>query len=333
MPITPAQLSFSLAPNAPYTTVYAFPAHLQLPYTLQWNTSLDQSLGKKQLLTISYVASNGRRLIQTQELVPSTLNPSFSAIEYAAGGVTSNYQSLQTRFQRTVSVGLQALVSYTWSHSIDFGSTASALPLTRGNSDFDVRQNVQAGLTWNLPGKSANRYVNAGISHWGLDARAMARSGFPITLQGVLLTDATGNQYYGNINYDHSKPIYLYGSQYPGGRALNGGADNPVSPAFSEPTGTSIGNAPRNFVRGFGASQINLAARREFPIHDKISLNFRAEAFNVTNHPNFGYIDPDLTDLTFGQVTSMLNRSLGTVASQYQQGGPRSMQFALKLQF
>jgi hypothetical protein len=64
-----------------------------------------------------------------------------------------------------------------------------------------------------------------------------------------------------------------------------------------------------------------------------LRLQFRAEAFNLPNHPSFGYIDPILTDATFGQATQMLNQSLGTVAPQYQQGGPRSLQFALKLLF
>jgi hypothetical protein len=62
-------------------------------------------------------------------------------------------------------------------------------------------------------------------------------------------------------------------------------------------------------------------------------LHFRAETFNLLNHPNFGYVDQTYTDATFGQATEMLNTSLGTVASQYQQGGSRSMQFALKLTF
>ncbi len=56
-------------------------------------------------------------------------------------------------------------------------------------------------------------------------------------------------------------------------------------------------------------------------------------SFNLLNHPNFGYVDPTYTNATFGQATKMLNASLGTVASQYQQGGARSMQFALKLTF
>jgi hypothetical protein len=94
-----------------------------------------------------------------------------------------------------------------------------------------------------------------------------------------------------------------------------------------------LGNAPRNFVRGFGAWQINMAVRREFPLNERLHLQFRAEAFNILNHPNFGAVDSSLTSATFGQVTSMLNQSLTTVASQYQQGGPRSMQFALKLAF
>jgi len=86
-------------------------------------------------------------------------------------------------------------------------------------------------------------------------------------------------------------------------------------------------------VRGFGASQVNLAIRRDFPIREALHLQFRAETFNILNHPNFGYVDPILTDATFGQSTKMLSQSLGTVASQYQQGGPRSMQFALKFVF
>jgi hypothetical protein len=73
--------------------------------------------------------------------------------------------------------------------------------------------------------------------------------------------------------------------------------------------------------------------RRDIHLHDPVVLRFRAEAFNVLNHPNFGYIDSVFTDATFGQTTKMLNSSLGTVASQYQQGGARSMQFALKLFF
>ena len=335
LPFTSAQLDFEPSTTAPYTatTIYDFPRHLQAPYTLQWNVSLEQALGSAQALTLSYVAANGRRLPGEQSLSLTALNPDFGGVVYLQSGVTSNYQGLQVQFQRRMEHGFQALASYTWSHSIDYGSTYSALPLVRGNSDFDVRNSFSGGASWDLPFGKRSKAGQAVLGHWGLDGRAIFRSGFPVTLDGNFLTDSsTGNQYYSGVNLIPGRPMYLYGPQYPGGRAINGGPLAP-DPAFVTPTGTEAGNAPRNVARGFGLDQINLAARREFRIADHLTLQFRAEAFNVLNHPNFGYIDPYLTDATFGTATRMLNQSLGTVASEYQQGGPRSMQFALKVLF
>lgn len=329
VPTIPSQLGFSTSVAPPYTSslVYAFPQHLQLPYTLEWNVSLEQGLGNKQAATISYVGSNGRRLLQEQQLSLNGLNPEFGTVYFIPNGVTSNYQSLQVKFQRTVSHGLQALASYSWSHSIDFGSNSAALPLTRGNSDYDVRNSLQAGLSWEVPSVWRQSPVNLLVSHWGIDGRLIARTAFPITLSGNFITDPTnGNSYYSNVDLVPDQPIYLYGSVYPGGRALN-------PQAFALPAGNDPGTAPRNFVRGFDEDQANVALRREFPLHDRFTLMFRAESFNTLNHPNFGYVDPTLSDAQFGLATEMLNRSLGTTASQYQQGGPRSMQFALKLQF
>jgi len=155
----------------------------------------------------------------------------------------------------------------------------------------------------------------------------MARSAFPLTLQGNYLLDpATGSRYYGNLDLVPGQAIYLHGSAFPGGRAVN-------PAAFAYPADNGAGDAPRNFVRGFTSTQINLAARRQIKLREDLSLQLRAETFNLLNHPNFGYVDPYLEDATFGQATQMLNQSLGTVAAQYQQGGPRSMQFALKLIF
>jgi hypothetical protein len=325
----------SLTP--PYTSnVVAFPEHLQLPYTLEWNVSLQQAFGSSQAITVSYVGSNARRLIQQESRSIKALNPNFSNITFLQSGVTSNYQALQLTFQRTVAHGIQALASYTWSHSIDFGSSASALPAIRGNSDFDVRNNLQAGISWDLPQQThRGKLISVLLNDWGIDLRAIARTAFPVTLAGNLLTDpATGNQYYSGVNLALGQPIYLYGKQCPnlpgsacpGGRVIN-------KAAFAAPPGTSVGNAPRNFIRGFGATQANLAVRRTFPLHDSLNLQFRAETFNGLNHPNFGYINPVLSNAQFGQATQMLNQSLGTMSSQYQQGGPRSMQFELRLSF
>lgn len=329
LPYTPAQLNVPIAVTAPYTgsVITAFPDHLQLPYTLEWNVSLQQALGVNQAFTMAYVAAAGRRLMGLQDRDIESLNPNFGTIQYLASNVTSNYQSLQAQFQRSVSRGLQALASYTWSHAIDVGSEATELVLQRGNADYDVRQNLEAGLSWDLPGAVRDRWQRQLTNGWGLDARLISHTPFPITLGGETIADpSTGAQYNGGLNLVPNVPLYLYGSLYPGGKALN-------PEAFSLPAGDEIGDAPRNFVRGFGATQLNLAVRRDFPIRDSLALKFRAETFNLLNHPNFGYVDPNYTDATFGQATQMLNASLGTMASQYQQGGPRSMQFALRLSF
>jgi hypothetical protein len=328
LPFTTTQLDFAPSTAPPYTAdlIYAFPQHLQLPYTLEWSASLEQAMGRAQTVTLSYVGSNGRRLINYTENNLEPFNPNFGEVILFHGGLTSSYNALQVRFQRAVAPGLQVLGSYTWSHSLDFGSNDYVLPVTRGNSDYDVRNNFQGGVSWDIPSSSSG-FHGALIRDWGLDMRGTARSGFPITLNGNYLTDpATGSQYYGNLDLIPNQPIYLQGSLYPGGRVIN-------PAAFAYPSGTGAGDAPRNFVRGFAATQINLAARRQLKLHETLSLQIRAEAFNLLNHPDFGYVDPNLGDATFGQATQTLNQSLGTVAAQYQQGGPRSMQFALKLSF
>lgn len=327
LPVTSAQVGFPISSGTPYTNVWAFPSHLQLPYTLQWNVAVEQALGKSQTLSLSYVGSNGRRLLGSQSISFSSFNPSFGSINYLSSGITSNYQALQLKFQRSVTHGIQALASYTWSHAIDYGSTYRALPFERGDSDFDVRSNFQGGLSWELPSFGSRRALRAVLADWAVDGRLIARTAFPVTLYGNYLTDpSTGNQYYSSLDFVPGFPLYLHGSQYPGGRILN-------RAAFSLPVGSASGNAPRNFLRGFGAEQINFAVRKEFPLHEHARLQFRAETFNLFNHPNFGYIDPYFNDAVFGQATKMLNQSLGTMAPQYQQGGPRSMQFALKATF
>ena len=78
---------------------------------------------------------------------------------------------------------------------------------------------------------------------------------------------------------------------------------------------------------------MDVAVRRDFPIYENLKLQFRAEAFNILNHPNFGAINPFFDQPTFGQATGTLASSLGILSPLYQQGGSRSMQFALKINF
>jgi hypothetical protein len=362
LPVTPSQLAFPISATPPFTNdlIFAFPSHMQLPYTLEWNVSAQQAMGKSQALTLSYVGSNGRRLIRQQQYSLQALNPIFGNVIFNRTDLTSSYQALQLQFQRTMSHGIQALVSYTWSHCIDFGSSDLSLPATRGDCDFDLRHNFQAGASWDLPIVHGKRIVDALLDHWGLDARLIAKTAFPVNPSGAGFQGndpVTGQFVNGGLDVEPGIPLYLYGTQCtaanlgvpcPGGKAINftpgavaGGCPDgtpSVGPFCFPPVDSNgnllrQGNLGRNVLRGFGAWQINLAVRREFPIHERLRLQFRAEAFNILNHPNFGFVDPDITDATFGQATQMLNQSLGTVASQYQQGGPRSMQFALKLLF
>jgi Carboxypeptidase regulatory-like domain/TonB dependent receptor len=328
-------LSSSLVP--PYGLFFTVSPHLQMPYTLQWNVSLEQALSSQESVTISYVGSNGRRLLEAQEFRVADLNPMFTSIERYQNGLTSSYNALQVQYKRRLSHGLQALASYTWSHALDFESADDGvLPYQRGNSDFDVRNNLTAALSYDLPSSYRDSWERALFSKWSADLRFTARSAFPVEIEGPELTDpASGNEYFGLLNYNSSVPLYLNEPGLPGGRVINSGA-------FSMPLAGEQGDAPRNFVRGFGESEVDLAIRREFPLSEQLHLVFRAEAFNLLNHPNFGMIDASCgnppagqscTNPTFGQATATLASSLGGLTPIYQQGGPRSFQFSLKLIF
>ena len=93
-------------------------------------------------------------------------------------------------------------------------------------------------------------------------------------------------------------------------------------------------------MRGFGAAQWDFAVHRDFPIWERMRLQFRTEFFNLLNHPNFGNPIGNLNDTQFGRSIQMLGSSLdssnqggGSFSPLYQIGGPRSIQFAMKLTF
>ncbi|MGD0894187.1 MAG: TonB-dependent receptor [Terracidiphilus sp.] len=335
VPVTPTQLDFSTAVSLPYTSapVFAFPRHLQLPYALQWNVAVEKSLGRSQAFTASYVATNGRRLLEEHRTNVNAQSPDFGEIIWFPPGFTSSYEALQLEFQRSISPGIQMLASYVWSHTLDFGSTDPAWPATRGNSNLDLRHNIEAAISWEERSISGSRLRRYFLGGWGADGRITARTGFPVTPLGNLFSDpATGNRYFSGVDRIPNRPLYLYGSQYPGGRTLNGGPYAP-NPAFVLPDIGSAGNAPRNMLRGFGDNQINIAVRREIPLAYGFAVQLRAEAYNLFNHPNFGYIDPSLTDALFGQSTLMLNQSFGPSGSLYEPGSPRSLQVSFRLHF
>lgn len=352
----------------------AFDPHLTQPRVYQWNATLEQALGTKQSFSVAYIGAEGRRLLQQESIISPNGNIGF--VELVRNAATSDYHSLQTQFQRKMSKGLQALVSYTFSHSIDTASSGSvglssnafvrgADPnANRGASDFDARHILSTAIAYNLPGLGkSSAPLHAITGGWSLDSIITARSAMPVNV--------LDNNFLGpNLNISDVRPDVVPGKPFyvsqcvdpttlavtgcPGGKGLNFSAftDPPIDPSTGF-TPLRQGNLGRNALRGFGAWQWDFAVRREFHIRESLGLQFRAEFFNILNHPNFANPnsdlalgDPGLNDpsvrfgSTFGQSTQMLGRGLtgsitgtGGFASIFQVGGPRSVQFALKLQF
>jgi len=339
-PLTASQILVPVTVAPPYSFQWYPDNRLTPPYSIQWSGTLEQALGDKQSLSIGYVASLGRKLSTLEEYSVSALNPTFSSFYLYENGPGSNYNSLQVKYQRQMAHGLQALASYTWSHAIDWASAdnsaSAAFPLQRGNADFDVRNNFTAALVYNLPTQYQNKFVKALLGYWNADAYVVARTAFPYEPVGPAVIDpVSGQEISGELNYNGAQP-YVYKAGIPGGRQIN--------PAIFSITSTplGVGNAPRNFLRGFGENQANLAIQRTFPLYERSQLLFRAEAFNIINKPTFGAVNTTCgvttpgatcTNVLMGQATNTLSTALGGASTLYQQGGPRSLQFLLKFIF
>ena len=247
--------SITNPPVAPYVgTLYVFPQHLQLPYTLQWNASIEQALGKSQALTVSYVGSHAARLLKLS-IINTPDNPNASQFFFLDNGFTSDYDSLQIQLRRRLSRGLTALASYSWSHCLDYGSQNISFGYQRGNCDFDVRHNFSAAFSYDVPNVGHNNVANAVLHHWGLDDRFTARTAFPVTLGGNQLVQPNGQIYNAGLDFVSGQPVYIYGTECakvyaalfqntlpcPGGRAINPNAFVNVT--------SGLGDAPRNFAQ------------------------------------------------------------------------------------
>jgi hypothetical protein len=202
---------------------------------------------------------------------------------------------------------------------------------------------LSAALTYDIPAPRGELFAKAILGGWSIQNVVQAWSAPPVNVYYSSFEFLAGA--FAQIRPDivPGVPLYLHGSQYPGGKALNPAAfTSPPTDSNGDPV--RQGDLGRNALRGFGATEWDFAIHRDFPIHEGIKLQFRAEMFNVLNHPNFG---PPVGDLQnpksinpqFGVSTQTLAESLGGVAgvggfsSLYQVGGPRSIQLALKLFF
>jgi hypothetical protein len=334
-PLSSAQLTLpppsAAAPYSGY--IFGYDPNLRLPYSFQYNFAVEQVLSKHESLTVGYVGSGARKLLTSFQIAPQEIgNANFSpsaTLDLTQGRASSSYNSLQVKYQRDLNRSLQALVSYTYSHSIDDASSNFGVYyLLRASSDFDIRHSLQAAVTYLTPRLNSSSMISHALNDWGLDFRLQARSALPIDIIGNQQLDpGTGTYLQYQPNLVSGQPLYLKGHEYPGGRIINYNAFQIA------PDGVQ-GNLPRNYAEGFGLLQLDTAIRRDIPIHDQIHLSFRAEAFNVFNHPIFGPVYNGLSygPTQFGYAYNTAN-SEGNLDSLYQAGGPRSLQVALKVLF
>ena len=316
---------------------YAFSPSLRLPRLTQWNATLDQALSAHDVLSVGYVGSFGDGLIRREVGGPGSTVTSLFAVTTNHG--SSSYQALQLQYRRRVLQGLQALVSYSWSHSLDDASSDSFLVWAgagagvardHASSDFDLRHSLTTAVTYEFP--EHPRGVAHWLHGWAIDGLLRARSGFPLSVleneqyQGIAL--ANGFRPDRLLN----QPIWIDDPAAPAGRRLN------ASAFLAAPAGVQ-GTLGRNSLFGFGMSQFDLALRREFRWKESRSIQLRVEAFNALNQANFADPVKYLSSSVFGQSTSMLNLMLGTgspgsgLAPTLQTGGARSVQATIRFRF
>jgi TonB dependent receptor len=337
----------ALTTNPPVSGIVVADPQLKAPRTYEWNVALEQSLGSSQSISFTYIGADGRDLLRVTSLYNPNAN--FLSVSVTTNTASSYYDALQIKFQRRFSHGLQALASYTFSHSTDIASTdafanylntpggGSYQNSDKGDSDFDIRHSFTLGATYELPVPGSQRVVQAAFGGWSLDSFVIARSAPPVDVIGAFYT-ASGTPLYPRPNVNPGVPLVLYGSQYAGGKIFNKAAFTPAQKGQQ-------GNFGRNVLRGFGATQADVGFQRQFHLTEGLGLRLRSEFFNLFNHPNFGNPNnslagcPQSCNPLFGHSTQTLASSLGSGGANggfnplYQIGGPRSIQLALKLQF
>jgi hypothetical protein len=312
---------------------YIFPRSLPNPFSLQWNTTLERAVGRHASVSASYVGASGRDLLlPLRHQVAGPSIPLQEVITFPSA-YSSRFDSLQLAYHGQYRSHLAWLSSYVWAHTIDFGSPNPWVTPARGNADTDVRHNLQGSVSWTLPAMGMRGFERNAFSGWTLDGRYFLRSSYPVTALGNLFHDpVTGEHLYSGTDLIPGRPLYLHDSSLPGGRILNGGPDV-ADGAFQLPTSSSQGDASRNIARGFNAQQLSMSMQRDIHLYDHLFLQLRFDVFNVLNNPDFGYIEPHLTDQLFGQPVLSLNQSYGQSGSLYQPGGPRSMQFMFRVRW
>jgi hypothetical protein len=325
--------NFSRQPPFP-SGASGFDSDLKLPRSYQWNIALEKSFAGQQAISVTYVGQVGRDLLRQQAFFQP--NPNFTGDFLVTGNSAhSNYNALQLQYRRPLSSRLQALLNYTLSHSLDNASNDVVIALPSNvvsaandyaSSSFDIRQSFSGAISYDIPSVTKRRALALLTDYWSLQAVIVARTGFPFN--GVVFSSSPDP---GGIA--RSRPDVVVGQPYwisnqgaPGGKVLN-------PAAFSVPSTHRQGTEGRNDIPGFGLTQVDLSICRKFAFTERFNLQFRADAFNVFNHPNFANPFAYVAYPPYHQSSEMLNVGLQGLTPLFQQGGPRSLQLSLKFTF
>jgi hypothetical protein len=234
-----------------------------------------------------------------------------------------------------------------WSHEIDDGSDGSGDPdslvpenvtcprCERASGIWDARHVLNANVIYQLPFGPGKRYLSQpGIlskiaGSWEMTSTVLARTGFPVN---VLINRSASAVPDGNTT--DQRPDLVPGvSLIPTGGS---GISEWINPAaFAVPANGTFGDAPRDAARGPGSWQIDMGAGKHVPLNERVQLEFRAEFFNIFNHPQYGLPQATFAASGFGSITTAINTSTvnSSTLTPVGTGTPREIQFALRLAF
>jgi hypothetical protein len=325
----------NISTQSPYPTgVQGTSPNLKLPRSYQWNVALEKSFGSRQALTATYVGQAGRDLLREESLFQPNAN--FAGIfDLTLNTARSNYDALQLQYRGRPSNRAQVLVNYTWSHSRDnaandvvagISNTVISAASDYSSSNWDVRSSLSGALTFDVPAAAKSGPLALLTKNWSLQSVIVARSGFPFNAVTFDYPPLSG-LFYTRPDLVPGQPFWVSNAAAAGGKSLN-------PDAFVNPSTVRQGTEGRNDIPGFGLTQIDLSIARKVNITGRFNLQFRADAFNLLNHPNFS--NP-VGIVGFGpfylQSQFMLNQGLGGLNPLFQEGGPRSLQLSLKMTF
>jgi hypothetical protein len=341
----PGGIGINATPLAFTSHRYTYPS----PEAWGWNMTFEHEFPSIATFTLSYVGRRGYHLEQlanVNQLTPGTVqanpkgtNPDalrpykgYSTIIEAQNTGGSFFHAMEVNLKRRLTKGFLFGVAYTWSKSLDYGSSnGTNIPnaydnsIMFGPSDFDTRHVLVTNYVWNIPygTHSTHSFVRSTFGDWQFSGTIQAQSGRPPSgnvsrnLDQAGVGPGSGNQYY--VHTRAPALPHKFGST---GNAqwFDPSVFHPADP------GTFAPRDSRNIVKGPGFQSFNAALQKSFhviPGHENHQLIFRAEAFNYLNHPNWDNPDVNPTSSTFGKVTSK-----GTTYAS-----DRQYQFSLRYSF